>query len=118
MLQNSVLKMFLNTFPSIASPELAELVQSRLASTGDVVLYAKISIGSPGVVAGCEDDATNCLYLADHTGDCWGGHDAILTNNEMTNLQARNAQFNTYKYTYTKREREDVTKDPSKYDNS
>lgn len=59
-----------------------------LTSTGDVVLNAEVSIGASGVVAGCEDNAAHCLYLADHTGDRWGGHDAILANHKMTNLQA------------------------------
>lgn len=51
-----------------------------LTSAGNVVLDAKVSIGASGVVTGCEDDATHCFSLADHTGDCWGGHDAIVTN--------------------------------------
>lgn len=62
-------------------------IQSPLTSAGDVVLDAKVSIGASGVVAGCEDNATHGLYLADHTGDCWGGHDAILTNHKTANLQ-------------------------------
>ncbi len=62
-------------------------MQSPLTSTGDVVLNAKVSIGASRVVAGSEDNATHCLYLADHTGDRWGGHDAILTNQQMANLQ-------------------------------
>lgn len=53
---------------------------AALTSTGDVVLDAKVSVGAAWVVAGCEDDATHRLDLADHTGDCWGGHNAILTN--------------------------------------
>lgn len=40
-------------------------------------------------MAGCEDDATHCLYLTDHTGDCRGGHDAILTNHKVSNLKKR-----------------------------
>lgn len=80
-------------------------MQSQLTSTGDVVLDAKISIGATWVVAGCEDYATNRLDLADHTGDCWGGHDAILTNNQMINLQARNAQFNAYIHTHIAKRR-------------
>lgn len=79
------------TFPSTSSLE-----QSKPTSTGDVVLDAEISIGATWVVAGCEDYATNCLYLADHTGDCWCGHDAILTNNQMINLEERNSQCNVY----------------------
>lgn len=62
-------------------------MQSLLTSTGDVVLNAKVSSGASGVVAGCEDNATHGFYLADHTGDCWSGHDAILTNHQMANLQ-------------------------------
>lgn len=62
-------------------------MQSLLTSTGDVVLNSKVSIGASRVVAGCEDNATHRLYLADHTGDCWGGHNAILTNHQMANLQ-------------------------------
>lgn len=64
-------------------------IQSLLTSTGDVVFNAKVTIGASGVVAGCEDNATYCLYLADHTGDCRGGHDAILTNDQVANLQER-----------------------------
>lgn len=40
-------------------------------------------------MAGREDDAAHCLDLADHTGDCRGGHDAILTNHKMADLKKR-----------------------------
>lgn len=60
---------------------------SLLTSTGDVVLDAKVSIWAPWVVAGCEDDATHCLDFADHAGHGWSGHDAILTNHQMVDLQ-------------------------------
>lgn len=60
---------------------------SLLTSTGDVVLDAKVSIWASWVVAGCEDDAAHCLDFADHTGHCWSGHDAILPNYEMVDLQ-------------------------------
>lgn len=60
-----------------------------LTSAGDVVLNPKVSIGASGVVAGREDDAPHCLYLADHTGDCRGGHDAILPDHKMADLKKR-----------------------------
>lgn len=72
-------------------------IQCILTSTRDVVFNAKVSIGTPWVVAGCEDNTTHGLYLADHTGDGWSGHDAILTNHQMTNLkEGRGAQINTH----------------------
>lgn len=40
-------------------------------------------------MAGREDDAAHCLYLADHTGDRRGGHDAVLTDDKMADLQKR-----------------------------
>lgn len=60
-----------------------------LTSAGDVVLNPKVSVGASGVVAGGEDDAAHRLYLADHTGDRRGGHDAILTNDKMADLKER-----------------------------
>lgn len=60
-----------------------------LTSTGDVVLNPKVSIGASGIVAGREDDAAHRLYLADHTGDRRGGHDAILTDDKMADLKER-----------------------------
>lgn len=59
---------------------------SLLTSAGDVVLDTKVSIWASWVVAGREDDATHCLDFADHTGHCWSGHDAILTNHQMVDL--------------------------------
>lgn len=64
-------------------------MRNILTSTGDVVFDAKVSIGASWVVAGREDDPTHCFYLADHTGDGRRGHDAILTDHQMSYLQAR-----------------------------
>lgn len=58
-----------------------------LTSAGDVVLNPKVSVGASGVVAGCEDDAAHCLRLTDHTGDCRGGHDAVLTDHKVSDLK-------------------------------
>lgn len=85
--------------------------QFSLTSTRDIVLDTKISTGAPRVVTGCENDPPHCLYLADHTGDSWGGHDAILTNHQMSNLQEgahvhRDAQINAHMYRHTKAKRE------------
>lgn len=71
---------------------------SLLTSTGDVVLDAKVSIWASWVVAGCEDDATHCLDFADHTGHCWSGHDAILPNYEMVDLQEGEKQKTFFYY--------------------
>lgn len=60
---------------------------SPLTSTGDVVLDAEVSVWASWVVAGREDDAAHRLDFTDHTGHGWSGHDAILTNHEMVDLQ-------------------------------
>lgn len=81
-------------------------MQSPLTPTGDVVLDAKVSIWAPWVVTGCEDNTPHCLHLADHTGDCWSGHDAILTDNQMANLQKviqNTGTHRLYTHVYTNR---------------
>lgn len=59
---------------------------SHLTSGGYVVLDAKVSVGATGVVAGREDDSSHSFELADHTGHSRGGHDAILTDDQVADL--------------------------------
>lgn len=63
------------------------LLSSYSTSICSVILDAKVSVGSSGVVTGCEDDAANGFVLPDYTGDGWCGHDPVVANDQTTYLK-------------------------------
>ena len=62
-----------------------------ITSIGSVELNAKVSIRSTGVMAGSEDDAANGFVFPDHTGDGWGGHYPMVSDDQMAHLRKSHA---------------------------
>lgn len=55
-------------------------------SVGHVELDAKVSAGASGAVTGCEDDPTYGFDLPDDAGNSRGGQEAIVSDNQPTDL--------------------------------
>jgi len=55
-------------------------------SIGNIKLHSKLSSWSSRAVAGCQDDSTSCLDLSDNAGHSRRRQDAILSNDQSTNL--------------------------------
>ena len=76
-----------NTIFLLADAPACFLLSSFQTSVCSIELYAKVSIRSPGVVAGSEDDATDGFVFPDHTGDGRRGHDPVVSNDNTTHLR-------------------------------
>lgn len=55
-------------------------------SISNIKLHSKLSPWSSRTVAGREDDSTSCLDLPDNAGDCRCRQDAILPDNQSSDL--------------------------------
>lgn len=51
-----------------------------------IELDSKVSTRASGAVTGCEDDPTYGLDLPDDAGNSWGGQEAIVSDNQPTDL--------------------------------
>ncbi len=64
-------------------------VGGRGAAVPQVVLDAKVSLGSAGVVGGGEDDAAGDFALADDVGKGGGGQDPVLAHDQLLDAVGR-----------------------------
>lgn len=55
-------------------------------SISNIKLHSKLSPRSSRAVAGCQDNSTSCLDLSDNAGNSRCRQDAILSNNQSSNL--------------------------------
>lgn len=62
--------------------------QAVLTSICHIKLDSKVSTGASRVVASCEDDPTDGLDLPDDAGNSGGGQEAVVADNQTTNLQS------------------------------
>lgn len=63
--------------------------ENDLTSICNIELNAKVPIGPPWVVAGCQNDATNGFDLPDDAGHGWGGKDPVLPDDQAANLMVK-----------------------------
>lgn len=61
---------------------------SASTSICHIELDPKVSTRASGVVTSCKDDPTYGLDLPDDAGDSRGGQEAIVADNQATNLQS------------------------------
>lgn len=89
-----VSEFFCNTIFHLASAPACSPLSSYHTSVCHVELNAKVSIRSPRVMAGSEDDATDSFVFPDYTRDGRCGHYPKVSNDHTTDLK----KCHTYVY--------------------
>ena len=72
--------------------DTSKLPLAGLTSVGTVELDAEVSVGTPGVVAGGEDDTAHRFMFPDQTGYCGRREYAVLSHNQPLYLQTATRQ--------------------------